>query len=583
MVAKRRFKASRRRIDRLRLLGGVGIVFAGFIVFRLFNLQVIEHPVYAALADDQHSIFEQLIPERGEIFARDPLSADGLAPLALNQTTYLLYANPAQITDAELTLATLQTVLTLDDPAVIGERLAKREDIYEPLVHGLTEEEKEAVEALALAGLHWQTEPARYYPEKNSGSHLVGFLGHDGEQRLGQYGLEGYFNDTLAGTVGELRVDRDARGNWITVGETKLVEAEDGGDIVLTIDRNIQYQACTKLAAAVTRHGADGGSVIIINPKTGAVMALCGYPDFDPNAYGEVDSVNVFLNPAIFYTYEPGSVFKPLTMAAAIDLGEVTPQSTFVDPGEEKIGAYTIRNYEDKVYGQQTMTQVLEESINTGAIFAARKVGDSRFEEYVKRFGFGLATGIELQSESRGDVSTLSQHKEIYTATASFGQGITMTPLQLVSAYSALANGGRLMKPYLVDEIRQPDGAVIKTEQNEIRQVVKPTTATTLSAMLVSVVQNGHGQRAGVPGYFVAGKTGTAQIPKTDGVGYDPHRTIGSFAGFAPAIDPAFVMLVKIDVPRDVQAAESSAAPLFGEIAAWLLNYLHIPPSAPVK
>ncbi|MFC1662843.1 peptidoglycan D,D-transpeptidase FtsI family protein [Patescibacteria group bacterium] len=581
MVKRKSRNKSRREIDRLSLLRGLLIIFAGFILFRLFNLQIIEHGVYAALADDQHRIYERLVPIRGEVYARD-YNSEKLFPMALNENTYLLYANPKQITEPDEVVDQLEQILDIDTEAVLS-RLRKVDDIYEPVAHNLTTEYKEYISNLGLEGLHFQIEPDRYYPEKNIGSHIIGFLGNDGENRIGQYGIEGYYKEELAGKYGELNIERDAGGNWITVGTTSIEEAQDGDDVVLTIDRNIQYQACQRLNEAVLRHGADGGSLIIINPKTGAIMAMCGSPDFDPNNYNEVENINLFLNPSTFYTYEPGSVFKPITMSAAIDLGVVTPQTTFVDEGQEVIGRYTIKNYENKVYGQQTMTQVLEESINTGAIFAARQVGDVLFEQYVKAYGFGLQTNIELESENGGDISTLNLHRDLYTSTASFGQGITVTPLQLVTAYGAIANGGTLMKPYIIDEIHKPNGAVIKTEPQSIRQVIQPSTARTISAMLVSVVQNGHGKRAGVPGYFVAGKTGTAQIPKESGAGYDENRTIGSFAGFAPATDPQFVMLAKIDVPRDVQAAESSAAPLFGEMAAWLVNYLNIPPSITVE
>ena len=228
------------------------------------------------------------------------------------------------------------------------------------------------------------------------------------------------------------------------------------------------------------------------------------------------------------------------------------------------------------------MTTVLEESLNTGAIFAARQIGPELFEEYVKKFGFGESTGIQLDNEAAGDVSPLSQQKEIYMATASFGQGITVTPLQILAAFGALANDGKLMKPYVVDEVIKPNDVRIKTEPQVVRQVVSAETAAKISAMLAGVVQKGHGQRAGVEGYFVGGKTGTAQIPLEGSRGYDPHQTIGTFIGFAPVDNPAFVMLAKIDRPKDVQFAESSAAPLFGEIAKFLLPYLGVAPTAEV-
>jgi cell division protein FtsI/penicillin-binding protein 2 len=225
------------------------------------------------------------------------------------------------------------------------------------------------------------------------------------------------------------------------------------------------------------------------------------------------------------------------------------------------------------------MTQVLDESLNTGAVFVVRQIGTDAFRKYVEDFGFGVLTGIELETENSGDIRSLSKKGEIYSATASFGQGISVTPLQVVTAYAAIANGGKLVKPYIVDEIDKSDGSKIKTQPKVLKQVISERTATLLGGMLVSVVEDGHGKRAGVPGYYVAGKTGTAQVPKKDGTGYEPDITIGSFVGFAPVEDPKFVMLVKIDHPRDVIWAESSAAPLFGEIAKFVLNYLKVSPS----
>jgi cell division protein FtsI/penicillin-binding protein 2 len=229
------------------------------------------------------------------------------------------------------------------------------------------------------------------------------------------------------------------------------------------------------------------------------------------------------------------------------------------------------------------MTQVLEESLNTGAMFAAEQVGPEAFLDYVQKFGFGEQTGVELGNESAGTLGELPSGKEIYMATSSFGQGITTTPLQMVAAYAAIANGGKLYKPYVVDEIVKPNDYRVKTEPTFVRQVIDAKTATTLSAMLVNVVKGSHGKRAGVPGYYIAGKTGTAQIPRKDGPGYDPNRTIGSFAGFGPVEDPKFVMVVKIEDPKDVKFAESTAAPLFGEIAQFLLNYYEVPPTAPLE
>ena len=411
--------------------------------------------------------------------------------------------------------------------------------------------------------------------------HVLGFVGANEDGSVsGKYGIEGYFNDVLTGSAGSLRSERDIAGRLIAVADQDLIPAVDGSDVVLTIDRTIQYKACSTLQAAVLKHGAEGGSIIIVDPATGKILAMCGAPDFDPNHYGEVDSIDVFNNPAIFGSYEPGSVFKPITMAAAVDVGAVTPTTTFTDTGSVMVDGWPkpIGNAEGKVYGTVGMTQVLEDSINTGMIFAMRAMGMTVFEQYVHAFGFGSPTGIELETESSGDISSLDNASEIYSATATFGQGITVTPLQIVMAYAAIANGGMLKQPLIVDEIRHADGSVEKRETKDLAQVIDSKTARTLAAMLVSVVEYGHGKRAGVPGYYIGGKTGTAQVARTDGIGYASDNTIGSFAGFGPVEDPKFAMIVRIDNPKDVVWAESTAAPLFGEIAEFLLQYFEVPP-----
>lgn len=563
----------------MKLLVVLAGVFLALIVVRLFSLQILQHGFYQALAEGQHSLYEQLFPTRGRIFATERGSTQ-LFPLATNEPLKLVYANPSRITDDPAIMAErLEPILGVDRET-LRERLSKTNDRYEPLKHAVREAEVKKIRELGYAGIEFSDELVRLYPEGRAGSQVLGFLGFEGDQRKGQYGIEGAFDQELAGEVGHLAAERDAAGRWIATGSRSIEPAKDGDDIVLTIDRAIQHEACTKLDQAVQKHGADGGSVVVLDPTTGAVLAMCGSPDFDPNEYAKTEDPSAFLNPAIFAQYEPGSIMKPTTMAAALDLGKVTPSTTYTDEGSVTIGKYTIKNSDAKAHGVQTMTQVLEQSLNTGAIFAMRQVGPRAFESYLQKFGFGKKTGIELQGEAAGDVSALKDGKEIYAATGSYGQGLTVTPLQLTAAFGAIANRGVLMKPHIVKEIRHPDGTKTETQPTEVRNVISPQTATTLSAMLVNVVRNGHGKRAGVVGYYIAGKTGTAQVPKQDGPGYEPNITIGSFGGFGPVEDPAFVMVVRIDRPRDVQFAESSAAPLFGEIAEFILQYFDLPPKA---
>lgn len=434
---------------------------------------------------------------------------------------------------------------------------------------------------LSVKGCGHKMEAYRFYPEGNISSHLIGFVGYGGDDRAGQNGIEGYFEKELKGMPGSVRAERDAKGELIIINDREYQPSVDGSDIILTIDHTIQYNACQKLNQAVRKHGADGGSVIIMDPKTGAVWAMCAYPDYDPNNYREVKNISVFNNPAIFDQYEPGSIFKALTMAAALDTGKVKPDTTYTDTGNVSIAGYNIQNSDKKANGVVNMSKVLELSLNTGVIFAMRQATPKVFVDYVKKFGFGERTGIELQGESLGDIRSLDikKNNELYAATASFGQGIAVTPIQMVSAFGAMANGGILMKPYIVKEIVRPDGERVITQPRQIRRAVSERTSMLIGGLLVNVVEFGHGKKAGVPGYWIGGKTGTAQVARKDGRGYEANAHNGSFAGYGPIDDPAFVMLVRIDHPRDVEWAESSAAPLFGELAKFVLDYKQIPPT----
>ena len=324
-------------------------------------------------------------------------------------------------------------------------------------------------------------------------------------------------------------------------------------------------------------------TALVMDPITGKILAMANAPDFDPNKYAETEDYGLFLNPAVSSTYEPGSIMKPIAMAIGIDEKKVSPMTEYVDTGSVTESGYTVRNSEGKVYGRSTMTKVLEDSINTGMIFVERSVGHKVFAERLRRFGFGEKTGVKLPAESGGDLHNLNDFRiGIQFYTAAYGQGITVTPLQMVSAYAALANGGVLMRPQIAESIGHADGQVEMIQPEEIRRVISKETSEAIGHMLRSVVVNGHGKRADVPGYEVVGKTGTAQVAKTDGGGYEEGKTIGSFAGYAPRENPRFVVLIKVDNPKDVQWAESSAAPAFSQLMRFLLEYARIEPTEPL-
>ncbi len=577
MVSRNTRRHAPRSRDRLWILQVVAVAFGGILTLRLFTVQVVRHDAYAAIAENQHNLAAKLQPQRGEIYVRDRANPTVEFPLATNRTEPTVYAIPKSIHDPAATAAALAPILGVSQDELLP-RLSKPNDVYEVLKRRLTAEEKAAIEALQLTGVRFENESWRYYPEGAFASHAVGFVGYAGDERRGLYGVEGELDDALAGKEGTIAETSAAR-EFLPVGGGLLTEAQNGATVTLTLDHTVQYQACSKLKNAVARHGADGGALVVMEVQTGKLLAVCGQPDFDPNDYAKTENPSAFNNPVVFGAYEPGSVFKAITMASALDAGKVTPTSTYVDTGAEKIGSFTIRNSDLEAHGTQTMTQVLEKSLNTGAIYAARQAGLATFSRYVRNFGFGENTGVELSGEVAGNLTALTKTGDIFLATSSFGQGITVTPMQLVSAFGAIANGGKLMRPYLVERVAYPDGTSVDTKPEVVRQVIRQDTASTLSAMLVNVVENGHGQRAGVKGYYVAGKTGTAQVRASTGSGYDAHKTIGSFAGFAPVESPKFAMLARIDVPKDVQFAESSAAPLFGEVMDFLLKYYDVAPT----
>ena len=556
-------------------------IAAALLILRLGYLQISQYGMYSLYASDQHELASKLLPVRGQILVRD--RGDGqLHPLATNRVSWQVYAVPKDMKDPVNEAHQLAAILSLSDADTVTKITKRADDPYESLAKDVDADTLAKIQELKLPGVGWVKSTARLYPEKMMGGQLVGFVGADPEgMMIGKYGLEKAFETQLAGTVGQLQGEKDAGGRQLTIGQTTLVQAKNGSDVVLTIDRSVQYKACDLVHKAVQKHGADQGSIVVMDPQTGAIIAACSSPDFDPSEYGKVKDLGVLNNPVTLGAYEPGSIFKAFTLGAALDAGKISPNTTYVDKGVEEIDRFKIKNSDGKAHGLTTMTQVLDESLNTGTIFVQRQLGKESFRQYMEAFGFGKKTDIELTPEAKGNISSLTKKGDIFAATGSFGQGITTTPIQLIAAYGALANGGKLMRPYIVDELIHADGTHEQTKPQVVAQPISPRASRLISGMLVSVVENGHGKRAGVPGYWVAGKTGTAQVPGPGGA-YLKDVNIGSFAGFAPASDPKFVMLVKLDRPRDVEWAESSAGPLFGEMARFLLSYYQIPPERPI-
>jgi cell division protein FtsI/penicillin-binding protein 2 len=552
------------------------LLFFTLVIGRLFLLQVVRGKEARLLAEDQHSIFTKLLAARGEIKITDKFSNQPYA-VATNFKKPLVYAIPPEIVDPMQTAISLAAILKMDEKEIIT-RFENKNRKYVPIKRQITEKQQEDIKALKLPGISFDYEEIRVYPENTLLSHVLGYVGYKDQYKEGLYGLERFFEKELAGKNGTLMQEAGARGTWVFGSTRDLEPPVDGMNFILTIDKSIQFKAENVLRAAVEKHGAESGSVVIVDPKTGSVLAMAGAPDFNPNEYNKISDPKIYLNQATVGAYEPGSVFKPLTMAMAINEEKITPDTTYTDTGAVEIDKYTIKNSDGKANGVQTMTQVLEKSLNTGVIFAKEQIGNEKFYDYVKKFGFGKSTGIELL-EHKGNLDNLKASIKVNYHTASFGQGISATPIQLIQAFTALSNGGKIMKPHIIKSKVTPQGETVETPIEQLDEVITEQTANTVTAMMVNVVENGHGKRAGVKGYYIAGKTGTAQVARQDGKGYEEGKTIGSFIGFGPVEDPKFLMLVRIDNPKDVSFAESTAAPAFGEIAQFILNYYNVPPT----
>lgn len=535
---------------------------------RLVFLQIFQHDFYSALARGQQKFFINIQGERGEIFFKNHD-----LPIVTNKVYVFIYASPSEIplAEKEKTAEILSQILDLNKESIF--KKLQKDDFYELLKERLSNREIESLKEKNLTGVYFGEEKFRQYPYGSFASHLLGFINKDGK---GQYGIEEQWNDVLTGEKKMLEGEWGSPRYFLTNGNDP---ENKGSDLFLTVDYNIQYLAERLLKKAREQLNIEGGTIMVMETRSGKILALANFPDFNPNQYSEVANFDIFQNSATQKIFEPGSIFKPITMAMAVEEKKVTPLTTYIDRGFVKIGSHTIYNYDKVVWGEQTMTQVLENSINTGAVFVEKELGHPLFLKYIEKFKIFEPTGIDLR-EIFSDNKEFKNGYEINFATASFGQGIEITPIQMVRAISVIANGGKLVKPYIVEKYIK-DGRVIEV-QPEIKNstVISPKTASQLTAMLVSSVENGYAKRAKIPGYYIAGKTGTSQIPFSslgiNQLGYS-DKTWQSFVGWLPAFDPKFSILVKLDNPK-TKAASFSTTLSARELMKYIIDYYQIPP-----
>ncbi|HEX9737290.1 MAG TPA: penicillin-binding protein [Thermoanaerobaculia bacterium] len=539
---------------------------------RLYQLQVVRHDHFRERAERQQNRVVELTPPRGTIFDRRGHE------LAVSVEVRSVAADPTLIADPAATAAALAKVLGLDAGRLAAELGADRGFVW--VRRKIAPERAAAVDGLGLDGVFLLPENKRYYPLASLAAPVLGFVGTDNS---GLAGLEFLYDPVVAPEPGRRIVVRDARFGTVLYPHHQIAAARPGQDLHLTLDAAVQHVVEQELARAVREAGAVRGMVVVMEPATGAVLAMASYPGFDPNRFADYPEER-WRNLPVTDAYEPGSTFKMVTLAAALESGTLQPWDVFdCEMGGIRFGRTLIKDH--KAFGRLSVREILARSSNVGAIKIGQAAGRERFYAAIRAFGFGRPTGIDLPSESAGIVRPLERWSPLSPAYHAFGQGLSVTAVQLTVAFAAIANGGRLVKPYVVERIGEGGEPAVQARRPEVPEVVglpiSPSSVRQIREMLAEVVAAGTAKAAAVPGYSVAGKTGTAQKAVAGG-GYAANRHVASFVGFAPVDDPAVVVTVILDEPRPRYHGGEVAAPAFQAIAARTLLYLGVPPERDV-
>lgn len=541
----------------------------------------------AAAAEGQYQISFEIPTKRGQI-----LASDGF-PLATTQEAFLVFASLPDLKDNPEEVANkLAPLLVKEDEATAGAKLGiekvietrkkiikenlSRTDLnWVPLKHKISRQLKDELEKLFISGIGFEEEQRRSYPEGSSSAHLLGFVGQDINGRdKGYFGLEGYYDLELKGRPGVVRREKDASGRPILVGQIKDEEQHPGSDLLTTIDRSVQYIIERELEKGIKRYGAKSGTVLVMEPN-GAILGMAALPSYEPSLYWQYNK-EFYPNPNIAFSFEPGSIFKIAVMAAALNEEVVKPETKCEKcDGPRVISDYVIKTWNEKYFPDSTMVEVIEHSDNVGMVFVGEKLGTEKLVDYLEKFGLGNKTGIDLEDELISSLRPKKEWKQIDLATASFGQGIALTPIQMARIAAVIANGGKLVRPYIVKQIISDDKKIEIGPKIE-GEVISSATAKVMTEMMVNAIDKGEAKWAKPKDFRIAGKTGTAQIPVAGH--YDEEKTIASFVGFASADNPKFVMLVTLREPTSSPWGSETAAPLWFDIAKELFNYYGVLP-----
>lgn len=550
------------------------IIFAVFIMMtvaisaKAYQLQILKNQRLSQLAERQHRKVISVVPKRGAIYDRNR------EEMAISIDVDSIYAEPIKISDSHKTARELSPILKMSEKELEGKLTVKRP--FSWVSRRVSPDQAIKVKNLKLSGIGFVKEARRFYPNRETAGNIIGFAGLDSR---GLEGLELQYNNYLKGETTSSVVERDALGRIILSHGLKQRDEQTGNDLVLTIDKTIQYIAEKELKEAVAKAKAKSGVIVAMNPKTGEILAIAIEPQFNPNIFWNYTS-SFWRNRAITDCFEPGSTFKVFLAAAVLEEGIVSPKDTFYcENGSYNVAKRTI--HDTHSYGWLSLQDIIKFSSNIGAGKIGEKLGKERLYEYIRKFGFGERTNIDLQGETPGQVRPTNEWSQIAINTISFGQGVSVSAIQLTSGLSAIANKGYLMKPYIVKQIVSPEGKIIKEFSPQVvRRVISEKTARDVtSIMKTTVLQGGTGTNASIDGYEVAGKTGTAQKPNPSLGGYFNDKYIALFMGFTPADDPNLAILVLIDEPKGVSYGGLVAAPVFKKVAEETLHYLGILPT----
>ncbi len=562
---------------RLRLISFCVIGIALLLVGKLYFLQIVSGEDFRVRAERQYLRPNENIFSRGSIFFQNK---DGsLVGAATLKVGFTLGINPRVLENPEAGFAKINALVPIDEKNFLA-RASQKESMYAVMAKKVDEVPAKKISALKIPGVLVYKDQYRFYPLRSLAANALGLVGYKGDTLAGRYGLEQYYEDTLARNASTLYSNFFAE---IFSGLQKTVDTKSKfeGDIVTSIEPTVESFLEKELADIQEKWGSRATGGIIMNPADGEIYALGNYPTFDPNALQNEKSPAIFGNPIVENVYEMGSIVKPLTLAAGIDSGTITAETTYEDKGFLILNNSKISNFDGKGRGVVNMQTVLNESLNTGAAYVAGKMGNALFSDYFRRFGLGEETGIDLPNETPGLIDNLKSPRDIEHATAAYGQGVAMSPIATLRALASIANGGYLVTPHLVQRIEYKIGLSKNITYEKGTQVLKPESAEEISRMLVTVVDKALlGGTVKIKNYSIAAKTGTAQIAKTGGGGYYSDKYFHSFFGYFPAYNPKFIVFLYTIEPKGVGgdfASHTLTAP-FINITKFLINYYKIPP-----